>query len=38
MGDNELTGMMKDLDRIYEELKEDQDCKIIYPYLIISKK
>ena len=37
MSDNEITGMMKDLDRIYEELKEEQDCKF-YPYLINSKK
>ena len=24
----ELNAMMKDLDKIYDELKEDQECKI----------
>jgi len=30
----ELNAMMKDLDKIYGELKEDQECKIINLYLI----
>ena len=27
MTDNELNTMMKDLDKIYEELKEEKECK-----------
>jgi hypothetical protein len=27
MGENELQSMMNDLDKIYEELQADKDCK-----------
>ena len=30
MGDNEINSMMKDLDRIYEELNEEKECKIYF--------
>ena len=30
MGDNELQGMMKDLDKIYEALQQDKECKHLY--------
>ena len=29
MTENEINSMMKDLDKIYNELKEDQECKIL---------
>ena len=27
MGENEIDSMMKDLDKIYQELQEEKDCK-----------
>jgi hypothetical protein len=28
MGENEIDSMMKDLDKIYQELSEEKECKI----------
>jgi hypothetical protein len=28
MGDKEIDTMMKDLDKIYQELQEEKECKI----------
>ena len=33
MGDNEINAMMKDLDKIYQELQEEKDCKFFIFYL-----
>lgn len=30
MGDNEINTMMKDLDKIYQELQEEKECKILF--------
>lgn len=30
MGDNEINSMLKDLDKIYEELKEEKECKFYF--------
>ena len=27
MGENEIDSMMKDLDKIYQELQEEKECK-----------
>ena len=37
MGDNELQNMMDDLDKKYEILQGDKDCKIKYILKIIIK-
>ena len=30
MGENEIDSMMKDLDKIYQELQEEKECKNIF--------
>ena len=30
MGENEIDSMMKDLDKIYQELQEEKECNIFY--------
>jgi hypothetical protein len=35
MGENEIDSMMKDLDKIYQELQEEKECKIIFFNIIL---
>ena len=37
MGENEIDSMMKDLERIYQELSEEKECKISLKNILIQK-
>ena len=38
MGENEIDSMMKDLDKIYQELQEEKGCRIFLFNIILIKK
>ena len=37
MGENEIDSMMKDLERIYQELSEEKECKNFFNNILILK-